>query len=80
MLLQHRKIAESEKANTNFRLNESQKVFLLPAQCPVVLYSLKTVAILLANIRKLLKLYCFQLVQNLVTFLVWNLFFFGCSS
>ena len=33
LFLQHRKIAECEKVSTNFRLNESQKVFLLPAQC-----------------------------------------------
>ena len=57
-LLQHRKIAKSEKATTNFRLNQSQKVFLLPAQCTIALYSLKIVAILIVNAKKLLKLYC----------------------
>ena len=48
LLLQHREIAESEKASTNLRLNETQKGFLLPAQCAIALYSLKIVAILLA--------------------------------
>ena len=59
LFLQHRKIAESEKERINFRLNESQKVFLLPAQCAIALYSLRIVAILLVNARKPLKLYCF---------------------
>ena len=70
LLLQHRKIAESENSSTNFRLNESQKVFLLPAQCALALYSLKIVAILLVNARKPLKLYCFLSEQNLVSFLI----------
>ena len=78
LLLQHRKIAESEKASINFRLNESQKVFFLHAQCAIALYSLKIVATLLVNARKPLKLY-FESVQNLVTFMIWNLFFCGCS-
>ena len=59
LLLQHCKIVESEKSSTNFRLNESQEVFLLPAQRAIALYSLKIVAILLVNVRKPLKLYCF---------------------
>ena len=32
LLLQHRKIAESEKASINFRLNKSQKNFLVLLQ------------------------------------------------
>ena len=59
LLLQHRKIAESEKASTNFRLNESQKVVLVSAQSAIALYSFKIVAILLVYARKPLKLYCF---------------------
>ena len=46
------KIAESEKASINFRLNESQKVFLLPAQRAAPLYCLKVVAILFVNYQK----------------------------
>ena len=53
------KLRESKKASTNFCLNESQKVFLLPALCGKGLYSLNFVAILLANTTKPLKLYCF---------------------
>ena len=78
LFLQHRKIAESEKARNNFCLNESQKVFLLSAQCVIALYSLRNVAILLVNARKPLKPYCFELAQNSVSFLIWNLFFFDC--
>ena len=43
LLLQHRKIAESENSSTNLRLNESQKVFLLPVQCALALCSPKIV-------------------------------------
>ena len=70
LLLQHRKIAESEKARINFRLNESQKASLLPSQCVLALGSLKVVAILLVNARKPIKLYCFESVQNLVSFMI----------
>ena len=52
LFLQHPKNAGSEKASTNFRLNESQKVFLLPAQSVITLYSLRIVACLLVNARK----------------------------
>ena len=66
LLLQHRKIVESENSSTNLRLNESQKVFLLL----LAPYSLKIVAILLVNARKPLKLYCFLSEQNLVALLI----------
>ena len=67
LLLQHRKIAESENSSTNLRLNES---LLLPAQYVIALYSLRIVAILLVNARKPLKLHCFLSEQNLVSFLI----------
>ena len=47
LLLQHREIAESKKASSNFRLNESQKAFLLPAQCAITRYTLEVIQALL---------------------------------
>ena len=68
--LHYRKFAESKKESMNFRLNESQKAFWLLAQCAKALYSLKIVAILLANVRKPLNLHCFESVQNLIPALI----------
>ena len=46
------KIVESEKASINFRLNESQKVFLLPAQRATPLYGLKSCCNFVRNYQK----------------------------
>ena len=48
--------------------------------CCAVRSSILQSAILLKTTRKPLKLCCFEPVQNLVSFLIWNLIFFGCSS
>ena len=58
-----------QKSEHNFRINESQKVLMLPAQCVIALHSLRIAVILLVHAKKLLKLYRFESAQNLVFFL-----------
>ena len=41
------KLRKAKKASSNFRLNESQKIFLLPAQCAITLYTLEVIQALL---------------------------------
>ena len=56
------------KSNFFFISSDSQKFSQLPVQCIAALYNLEITAILLDNTRKSLNFYCFESVQNLVSF------------
>ena len=51
-----------------FQLEQLPKIFLSCFSRATALYNLGIVAILLANLRKSLKFYCFESVQDLVSF------------
>ena len=72
LLLQHRKITKAEKQSF-FKVKRLSKIFFLTA-----LSTLQIVAILLASARNVLKFYCFDSVQSLVSFVDLNFIFFLC--
>ena len=61
---------------------EKSKLFPTTAKnnSPTTVYSLRTIAILLANTRKLLKFYRFESVQNLVSFCLLLVYFAAEAS